>query len=211
MPGENGVSGVTNAADWLESEGADEESDASLRRRYTLEWRAQAGVTRAAYERAALSVVGVAGVRVADQHPRGEGTVDVIVIGEAGMPTEVLLQKVRAALDAAIVINHDLLVKAPVPVAVDAACDLELVGSDPLAAKAAAEAWIASLFAGAGQDAFFGIGVDVIRDRITSGLITLPGVKRVLWTSPENDLVIPYDGLAALNSLSVATTWVEPE
>ena len=205
----NGVSGVANTADWLVSEGADEEGDESLQRRYVLEWQGQAGVTRAAYERAALSVTGVADVRVADQHPRGEGTVDVIVAGTAGLPTEALLENVRAALDAAIVTNHDLVVKAPVPVNVNVACTLELLSGDSAATKAAAEAWIPALFAGVG--ATFGIGVDVIRDRITSGLITLPGVKRVLWATPENDLVIPYDGLAVLTSLSVTTTWAEAE
>ena len=40
-----GISGVTNAADWLLEEGADEESDASLQRRYVLAWQRQAGVT----------------------------------------------------------------------------------------------------------------------------------------------------------------------
>ena len=97
-----GISGVTNAADWLIEEGADAESDTSLRRRYVLAWQRQAGVTRAAYEAAALSVPGVVDVYVADQHPRGEGTVDVVVMGTAGMPTSSLLSDVRAALDAAL-------------------------------------------------------------------------------------------------------------
>ena len=49
-----GIAGVTNEAGWLLEEGADAESDASLRRRYVLAWQSQAGVTRAAYEAAAL-------------------------------------------------------------------------------------------------------------------------------------------------------------
>ena len=122
-----GVRGVSNAADWLTAEGADEESDASLQRRYVLAWQSQAGVTRAAYEAAALSVPGVVDVYVADRHPRGEGTVDVVIQGSAGLPTARLLEAVRAALDAAIVINHDLLVKAPEPVNVSVKAVLELL------------------------------------------------------------------------------------
>ena len=134
-----GISGVTNAADWLIEEGADAESDASLRRRYVLAWQRQAGVTRAAYEAAALSVPGVVDVYVADQHPRGEGTVDVVVMGTAGMPTSSLLSDVRAALDAAIVINHDLLVRAPEPVNVSVKAVLELLSGDADSVKAEAE------------------------------------------------------------------------
>ena len=57
-----GISGVTNTADWLLEEGADAENDASLQRRYVLTWQSKAGVTRAAYEAAALSVPGVVDV-----------------------------------------------------------------------------------------------------------------------------------------------------
>lgn len=122
-----GVRGVTNGADWLTDEGADEESDASLQRRYELAWKAKAGVTRAAYEAAALSVPGVVDVYVADQHPRGEGTVDVVVQGSAGIPTAKLLEAVKAALDNAIVINHDVKAKASAPVSVSVRAVLELL------------------------------------------------------------------------------------
>ena len=66
-----GIGGVVNAADWLIEEGADEEGNISLRRRYVLAWQSKAGITRAAYEAAALYVPGVADVFVADQNPRG--------------------------------------------------------------------------------------------------------------------------------------------
>ena len=206
-----GIRGVTNAADWLTSEGADKESDASLQRRYELAWRARAGVTRAAYEAAALSVPGVVDVYVADQHPRGEGTVDVVVQGAAGMPTAKLLEAVKTALDSAIVVNHDLQVKAPVPVSVSVRAVLELLSGDADTIGAQAESWIKAMFT-YGEDADtprFSIGRDVVRDRLASGIVSISGVKRIRWESPQEDVEIPADGLAVLAELSLSTVWVE--
>ena len=206
-----GVRGVTSAADWLTEEGADEESDASLQRRYELAWKAKAGVTRAAYEAAALSVPGVVDVYVADRHPRGEGTVDVVIQGSAGLPTARLLEAVRAALDAAIVINHDLLVKAPEPVNVSVKAVLELLSGDADAIRAEAESWVRAMFS-SGDDPDiprFSIGKDVVRDRLASGLVSIAGVKRIRWESPAADVEIPAGGLAVLAELSLSTAWVE--
>lgn len=208
-----GISGVTNTADWLLEEGADAENDASLQRRYVLTWQSKAGVTRAAYEAAALSVPGVVDVYVADQHPRGEGTVDVVVMGTAGMPTEKLLTDVRAALDAAIVINHDLLVRAPEPVNVTVRAVLELLSGDADAIRAEAESWVRSMFSYGDDPAIprFSIGRDVVRDRLASGLVSIAGVKRIRWESPAGDVEIPAGGLAVLEALDLQTIWAEEE
>lgn len=209
----DGVGGVANKADWLTLEGADVENDASLRKRYRLAWMAQAGNTRAAYEAAALSVPGVADVKVADQHPRGEGTLDIIVQGTAGIPTAKLLEDVRAAVADTIIINDDVLVKAPTAHPVTITCTLELLSGDADGLAAQARAWLTGLFAGGAGDgsAAFGVGVDVIRDRLAQGIISLPGVKRIVWTSPAEDIVIAPDELATLESLVVNTTWAEDE
>lgn len=208
-----GIAGVTNAADWLLEEGADAENDASLQRRYVLAWQSKAGVTRAAYEAAALSVPGVVDVYVADQHPRGEGTVDVVVMGTAGMPTASLLADVRAALDTAIVINHDLLVRAPEPVNVTVRAVLELLSGDADAVKTEAESWVRSMFSYGDDPAIprFSIGKDVVRDRLAYGLVSLTGVKRIRWESPAEDVSIPAGGLAVLASLELETVWVSEE
>ena len=169
-------------------------------------------MTRAAYEAAALSVPGVMDVYVADQHPRGEGTVDVIVQGSAGIPTQSLLDEVRAALDDSIVINHDLLVKAPEQVTVPVKCTLELVSGDSDTIKAEAENWIRDMFSpGDATIPRFSIGKDVVRDRLASGMVSIAGVKRIRWESPEQDVEIPVGGLAVLGDLSVSTVWVDEE
>lgn len=203
-----GVASVENQADWLIVEGADAETDASLSRRYVLEWKSKAGITRAAYEAAALSVAGVVDVYVADQHPRGEGTVDVVIEGAAGLPTTALLEKVREALEEKIVINHDLLVKSPVPVDVAVKACLELVSGDEQAILAEAANRIRDLFSPASaQSARFSIGKDVIRDRLAGAVIDLQGVKRILWESPLEDVEVAADGLARLAALDLTTSW----
>lgn len=207
-----GISGVTNAADWLLKEGADAESDASLQRRYALAWQSQAGVTRAAYEGAALSVPGVIAVYVADQHPRGEGTVDVIVQGAAGIPTTSLLEKVRAALEDAIVINHDLQVKAPTVVNVTVKAVLEILSGDEDTIKAQAEETIRTMFSYGSEDdglPRFSLGKDVVRDRLAAGIINIPNLKRIRWESPAGDIVIAPDALPVLAALELSVEWVD--
>ena len=150
---------------------------------------------------------------VADQHPRGEGTVDVVVQGAAGLPTASLLAEVRTALDSAIVINHDLLVKAPEPVTVPVKAVLELLSGDADAVKAEAENWVRSMFS-YGDDPDiprFSIVRDVVRDRLASGLVSIAGVKRVRWESPTEDVEIPAGGLAVLEALDLQTVWVAEE
>ena len=55
---------------------------------------------------------GVLYVTVDDQHPRGQGTIDVIVTSEAGAATEALLEAVREACETIKAPDDDVLVKS---------------------------------------------------------------------------------------------------
>lgn len=83
---------VTNVAGWLLEAGADEESDEALRRRARLRWsELGGGATRDAYEYWALSAhPSVDRVRILDEHPRGQGTLDVVVWGTGGIGPDVI-------------------------------------------------------------------------------------------------------------------------
>lgn len=208
----DGISGVTNGAGWLTSEGADEESDPAMQRRYALSWEALGGVISAKYKAVALGVPGVADVEIADQHPRGEGTIDIIVKGSAGMPTEKLLKDVEAAIDKEIIINHDRLIKAPTPKNVKVSYVIELLSGDEAAIKLAAENNTRAIFAGNNPSIEgLGIGQDVIRDKLASGIVTMAGVKRILWGGDlaDGDIEIAFDELAVLESLDVQCVWAE--
>ena len=210
----SGIDKVSNTVDWLTDEAASGESDEQLRIRYMYAWLSRAGVTSAAYQAAALSVKGCIEAAVSDQHPRGEGTIDVIVRGSAGIPTENLLEAVEAAINEQVVINHDLLVKSPVPVSIDADLELELYSGDEAALRLSAETFIRAMFSGdasrTGGHIPFGIGHDVVRERLAAGVITLMGVKRINWggSLASGDVLVPADGLAILNSASVTAKWV---
>lgn len=83
---------ASNLAGWLLEAGADTETDAALRARAGLRWAEQGGgATAKAYEYWALTAhPAVDRVRVLDEHPRGQGTVDVIVWGTGGLGNEVV-------------------------------------------------------------------------------------------------------------------------
>ena len=208
-----GVAGVGNPADWLVSEGADEETDASLQRRYALQWQANNGCTKFAYMAWALSVSGVASVSILDRHPRGQGTVDIVVRGADVLPTEALLQKVREAVAPNVPINDDWLVKGPVPVAATIDGVLEYTDGDPDAITTQAENRLRALFAETSPLAdvtALQIGQDLTLDLLTHTVMAVAGVKRVTWTSPTQDvLVVPADGVARLESLALRAVRAE--
>lgn len=96
----DGVDYVTNEEDWLFEEGAEEEDLEDLRDRCMSSWAELA--TRTIEEKlrnAAKSVPGVLDARIDAQHPRGQGTVDVIVTGAAGEASPELIRKVGEAIE----------------------------------------------------------------------------------------------------------------
>ncbi|PKN23179.1 MAG: baseplate assembly protein, partial [Deltaproteobacteria bacterium HGW-Deltaproteobacteria-21] len=211
-----GVDSVENRADWLISEGSDKEDDAALFERYVLAWQEKNGCTKHAYEAWARSVVGVASVKIVDQHPRGQGTVDVVITGAAGAPTQLLIDAVDAVVQAKAPINDDALVKGPELVAVDIVGELEIVSGDPPAILAEAEQRLRGLFYGGaavkgivpmrvGQD----IPLDLLRWAVLG--VTAGRVKRTTWTSPAEDVGVSDDGLTVLNSISLSYVWASEE
>lgn len=78
---------VTNVGGWLDEAGADEETDAALRRRASLRWsELGGGATADSYRYWAYSAhPSVDRVRILDDHPRGQGTVDVVLWGTGGL------------------------------------------------------------------------------------------------------------------------------
>ncbi len=108
-----GVDRVANEAGWLFEEGAEEESLEDLRDRCLSSWDELA--TRTIEEKlrnAARSVPGVLDAWIDAQHPRGQGTVDVIVTGSSGEASPELLRKVGEAIEPLKGNYEDYLVKS---------------------------------------------------------------------------------------------------
>lgn len=111
---------ISNGENWISREGSDTESDDSLRTRCLRSWAELASVpVHDTYVNTAEAVAGVLYATVNDQHPRGQGTIDVIVTSEAGAASETLLTDVKKACEAIKAPDDDILVKSAVTVTQD--------------------------------------------------------------------------------------------
>lgn len=91
----DGVEKVTNESDWLEIAATDEESLTSLRERCSIAWSELAErTTDEKLESIASSVPGVVSVKIDSQHPRGQGTVNIIITGATGTASDTLCSTV---------------------------------------------------------------------------------------------------------------------
>ncbi len=108
-----GVENIVNEEGWIFEEGAEEEPLEELRDRCLNSFSELATRTIAEKLRnEARSVPGVLDVRIDAQHPRGQGTVDVIVTGTAGEASQELIRKVSEAIEPLKGNYEDYLVKS---------------------------------------------------------------------------------------------------
>jgi uncharacterized phage protein gp47/JayE len=94
----SGVDTISNAEGWIAQEGSDVEVDEAARARGLRSWSELSRIAvKDAYINACEDITGVLYVTVNDLHPRGQGTVDVIITSTAGAASEPLLDQCRAA------------------------------------------------------------------------------------------------------------------
>lgn len=118
----NGIDEITNGEEWIVREGSDTEDDEGLRTRALRSWSELAARSiEDTFINAAEGVSGVLFAQADCNHPRGQGTVDVIVTGTAGEATEGLLDDVREAVDKIAGPYDNILVKSSVTVPQDIA------------------------------------------------------------------------------------------
>lgn len=111
------IDSINNEANWIIQEGSDVEDDESLRSRILNSWsELSARPIAAKYKNVCEAVEGVLFVNVDDLHPRGQGTIDIIVTGAAGQATESLLNNVKAAAESIAGEYDNILVKSSVTV-----------------------------------------------------------------------------------------------
>ncbi|MCP3922985.1 MAG: baseplate J/gp47 family protein [Desulfobacterales bacterium] len=198
----DGIDSITNVSDWLTKEGTDEESDDSLRERYKLAWKGSDGCTKYAYEKWAFEVTGVKSVLIEDQHPRGQGTIDIILLGTAGLPSQSLIDEVNAVIDEKNPINDDILVKSPEQIIVDVVAEIEGTSGTSLDFVSQGENIISGMFP-------LNIGEDLTLDRITSALMAIKNSKKINITSPVTDIEADNQSMVVINSYSISAKIVE--
>nr|WP_325235028.1 baseplate J/gp47 family protein [uncultured Oscillibacter sp.] len=194
---------VTNGADWIVREGSDTEDDESCRTRTLRSWSelAQRAIEDS-FINTAESVPGVLFAQADCQHPRGQGTVDVIVTGTAGEASEGLLALVREAVSQIAGPYDDILVRSSVTVAQDITVTVVVTGgSADGEIRDRVQAILAELLAVRRGRRFYELTLSDINHAIRSGCSEAVNVK---VTKPAQDITLARDKVIILGEVSVA-------
>jgi len=191
-----GVAACRNSAAF--SGGADRESDEELRARILSSYRRLPnGANAAFYEQEALSIPGVAAVKLFPRI-RGIGTLDIVLASDSGMPSEALLDEVRAHLNSLRELCVDIRVLAPTAVPVD--IDLEIEPKDNYSQEEAAAGVTAAL------GGFFSgklLGKSLLLAELGQVIFSAEGVKNYRIKSPGSDIAVGGGELPVLGSLTI--------
>jgi uncharacterized phage protein gp47/JayE len=204
-----GVDAVNNDTGWIDVVGADAENDSALRQRCYLAWEELSqGGTAAAYVSWALSVPGVRSAYVDDDLPRGDGTLDVFILGEAGPPDPSLLAAVQAVVDANRPITADALVRSPDVVTVPIGLRVTpRAGYDAVAMEAEIRRRLSVYFGDVDDPALaiipLGVGKDVVVAQIVAAVMGVTGVYRVVVDQPAADVVVAANEFPELGAVTV--------
>lgn len=191
-----GIEGCLNRSPFLG--GADAESDDELRARVLSSYRRPSnGANAAFYEQQALDTPGVCAVQVLPR-ARGIGTVDVVITGESGAPSQSLLDAVQERLDECREICVDVEVLAPTAVNVSVAAEIGVKsGYNAQSVCEAVETAIRAHFGGEQ------LGRSVLRAELGSVIYAVAGVENYVLSTPSSDTAIEPDELPTLLYLSV--------
>ena len=198
----NGIDEITNGADWITREGSDTEDDDGLKTRTLRSWSELAArPIEDTFINAAESVPGVLFAQADCQHPRGQGTVDVIVTGTAGEATEGLLDAVREAVDKIAGPYDNILVKSSVVVPQD----IEVVVttddvSDDAEIKGKVASVLTELLAVRKGRKFYELTLSDINHAIRSSYTAATNVSVV---TPAQDVKLDKDKVITLGAVTV--------
>lgn len=194
---------ISNGEDWIIREGSDTEDDESFRGRGLRSW---AELSQRAIEdsfiNAAESVAGVLFAQADCAHPRGQGTVDVIVTGTAGEATEGLLKQVRAAVDKIAGPYDNILVKSSQNIEQDIAVTVT-IGDAALTdeeVERRVEAILTELLAVRKGRKLNELNLSDINHAIREGLSSATNVK---ITTPGDDVLLTKDKVITLGAVTV--------
>ncbi len=193
---------ISNSADWITREGSDTEDDESARTRTLRSWSELAKrPIEDTFINTAESVPGVLFAQADCDHPRGQGTVDVIVTGTAGEATEGLLEEVREAVEAIAGPYDNILVKSSVTVKQDIAVTVTTATADSDAdVEARVMAILAELLAVRRGRKFYELTLSDINHAIRSGYA---GASNVKIATPDADVILEKDKVIILGEVSV--------
>lgn len=194
---------ISNGADWIVREGSDTEDDDSARTRTLRSWSelAQRAIGDT-FINTAESVPGVLFAQADCEHPRGQGTVDVIVTGTAGEATEGLLKLVWEAVEKIAGPYDNILVKSSITVAQD--IDVTVTTTDAATdeeIKGRVHSILAELLAVRKGRKLYELTLSDINHAIRSGYRDTTNVK---VAAPAQDIKLDKDKVIILGTVTVA-------
>lgn len=191
------VTTVRNVAPWITVQGVDRESDDALRRRLQLVWpELGSGATYHAYEAWVREVQGVVKVGVLDEHPRGQGTVDVAIAPAFGLPSAELIAEAQAVVTERKPITADALVRGPAIREVGLELVLYLSGPD----TEGSAVWEARARA---VMEVLDISESFFPSRVDDELHAFPNVRGVEILAPLKPVVVPKGTLIVPSHVTV--------
>ena len=198
---------ITNEDGWITKEGTDVEALETFRARVLNAWAALALIPTAdSYKAAAEAVTGVLIAQVDDKHPRGQGTVDIIVTSSAGAASEALLADVTTAVNAIKGPYDNLLVKSSIVVSQNIAVTLQVpqyLSADGIAETA--EGIVAQLLAVSADRQLNQLLVSDLIYSLRAGISIL---RNVIVTTPSADVVLDTDKVIVLGELTITVEGV---
>lgn len=198
----NGVDEITNGPDWITREGSDTEDDDGLKTRSLRSWSELAArPIEDTFINAAESVPGVLFAQADCQHPRGQGTIDVIVTGTAGEATEGLLDAVRGAVDKIAGPYDNILVKSSVVVPQDIEVTVTTTDvSDDKEVEGKVASILTELLAVRKGRKFYELTLSDINHAIREGYTASTNVE---IAAPAQDVKLDKDKVITLGSVTV--------
>lgn len=198
----DGVEKVSNEEGWLYREGTDEENIEDFRLRIGESWSELAELTTEdKLKNVARKVSGVLNVEVDAQHPRGQGTTDIIITGAGGEATERLLQEVEAATSYLKGNYDDWLFKSSAVIHQDISLALYIsrgVSTDGI--RETAEHIIESVLQLGNRSELNCLYMDDVRYALKKGI---EDCKRVEFSNPVSDIEGDKHAVVMLGSLEV--------
>lgn len=204
----DGMDYVTNEENWLEREGAEIEDLEDLRSRDMSSWAELATRTiEEKLENAAKSVSGVLDARIDAQHPRGQGTVDIIVTSSAGAASPELIRQVEEAVKPLKGQYEDYLVRSGEVVVQNIDLTIYLAQyANTEGVKEKAVKLIEEVMKLPRDEMN-----NLYRDSIINVLAELPNYRKTVFTEPTKDLELDGDKVIMAGNITVEVTTIKKE
>lgn len=198
----DGVVSVSNEEGWLYEEGADIEDLEDLRTRAEDAWSELAErTTEEKLINVSKKVSGVLDVRVDAQHPRGQGTTDIIITSTSGEATQELLKKVENATAYLKGNYDDFLYKSSTIVNVDIKLTLYIAkDASTDGVQQTAEKTIEKFMQLSSREELNCLYMDDIRYALKSDIETY---KRAEISSPDGDIELDKRKVIMLGGIEV--------